>query len=243
MKIKVYSRGNGYDLKGLYDTETNHLLIFKNSTYRKDTTKSILPHIVRYREEVLSEYGSVNCKLTDDYDFKSPGAAACVMFGGMANGLIFFKIEENDRPLKSIFDSKKAKCENEIIQVENNRPLYLPEEKRFKRIYSVGKKALKNSDYLCFVNANHETFVTDSGTQYMEAHHLIPFKFQKKFRASLQVQANIVCLCPQCHRELHYGKNRREILKRLYEDRISSLRECDLDVSFENLLKCYEMKK
>ena len=39
------------------------------------------------------------------------------------------------------------------------------------------------------------------GTEYV----LIPMKKQQTFSTSLDVYANVVCLCPVCHRLLHYG--------------------------------------
>lgn len=243
MKINIFAKGKKYDLTGVFDVETNHVLIYKDSKYRSDITNSLLPHIIRFRNEVLKEYGSDDNKLTDSYDFKSPGAAACVLSGSMANGLDFFRVVDDGRTLNDYLGNKTKIKKSKEKTSETEKPLYLSDERKYKRIYSVGKTALKNSCYLCYVDANHETFVTDNGTQYMEAHHLIPFKYQKDFSASLQVQANIVCLCPQCHRELHYGKNRKVLLKRLYDDRIESLKKCELDIPFEELLKYYEIKE
>lgn len=242
MNLKIIATGKQYDLFGLYDTETNHVLIKKNSKYRLDTVKSLLPHIVRLRKAILEECGSENGLLIMDYNFNSPGAAASVLSGSMANGLDFFKLEDG-RILNEYFGNKARRRTKSFLKEIKNKPLLLSIDKKYKRIYSVDKLALKNSGYMCYVDPNHDSFITDSGTKYMEAHHLIPFKYQNKFEYSLQVQANVVCLCPQCHRELHYGKNRVEILKRLYDDRIDALRECNLNISFEELLSFYELKR
>ena len=243
MKLKITASGKQYNLFGFYDTETNHVLISKNSKYREGITKSLLPHIVRLRNTILQDCGSEDGHLIEDYDFNSPGAAASVLSGSMANGLDFFKLEDG-RTLNEYFGNKpERKRATPLLKEIKNKPLLLPEDRKYKRIYSVGKLALKNSGYMCYVDPNHDSFITDSGTKYMEAHHLIPFKYQNKFEYSLQVQANVVCLCPQCHRELHYGKNRVTLLKRLYDDRIEALRECGLNISFDQLLSFYELKK
>lgn len=35
-----------------------------------------------------------------------------------------------------------------------------------------------------------------TGHPYMEGHHVVPLKYQNKFNNSLDVYANIICLCP-----------------------------------------------
>ena len=74
----------------------------------------------------------------------------------------------------------------------------------------------------------------------MEAHHLIPMSAQNDFENSLDVDANIVCLCPNCHRKLHYGNQIDEELKILYEKRKELLNKSGIMISFEDLIKYYE---
>ncbi|MCK9482314.1 MAG: HNH endonuclease, partial [Bacteroidia bacterium] len=42
-----------------------------------------------------------------------------------------------------------------------------------------------------------------SGNSFVEAHHLIPMSEQTNYEKSLDVEANIVALCPNCHRKVH----------------------------------------
>ena len=55
----------------------------------------------------------------------------------------------------------------------------------------------------------------------MESHHTIPIHLQSRFSYSLDVYANLICLCPVCHRKIHYGlrDERREMLYEIYEKR------------------------
>ena len=58
------------------------------------------------------------------------------------------------------------------------------------------------------IGENHATFESIHGTQYLEAHHLIPMKAQKDFLSeniNLDRLENIVALCPNCHKAVHYG--------------------------------------
>ena len=238
--IRITGDNKNVHIIAYYYPGNGHVLVKAGSKFRPDTTKSLLPHIIRYRNKVLDKIGTLDGLTKCDYEFKSPSAAACVLCGTMTNGLDFFKLDDG-RTLNEAYSNKKSK---EAVEVpEEDKPLLLSDDKKFKRIYSVGKNALKNSGYSCFVDADHDTFLTDEGLPYMEAHHLIPFKFQKDFKYSLQVQANVVCLCPQCHRKLHYGKDRNELLKILYEDRKEALKKCGIGITFDKLLEYYDLKR
>ena len=74
----------------------------------------------------------------------------------------------------------------------------------------------------------------------MEAHHLIPLNAQDDFDNSLDVDANIVCLCPNCHRKLHFGENIHSELSKLFKLREESLERSGLKISFDKLLGIYE---
>lgn len=80
----------------------------------------------------------------------------------------------------------------------------------------------KASNYHCQIQNTHFSFISEStGNPYLEGHHIIPLSQQDDFSYSLDCFANIIALCPNCHRFLHYGlkSNKREQLIRLYEDR------------------------
>ena len=53
---------------------------------------------------------------------------------------------------------------------------------------------------------------------------------------------NIVCICPVCHRQVHFGsKTEKEaILKVLYDYQIGSLRKAGLELTYKELLSYYE---
>ncbi len=112
--------------------------------------------------------------------------------------------------------------------------------KKYKRDNARAKKAIVNSNYKCDLDNLHTTFMTKKKHQYMEAHHLIPFGAQSKFNSSLDVDANIICLCPNCHRMLHYGSDIETALKKLYNDRKELLKKSGIEISFEELLKYYK---
>tara|TARA_R110002167_G_scaffold21007_6_gene76509 strand:- start:9183 stop:9968 length:786 start_codon:yes stop_codon:yes gene_type:complete len=49
-------------------------------------------------------------------------------------------------------------------------------------------------------------FKTESGTNYLEVHHVIPLG-----EGGNDELANAAALCPRCHRELHFGQNRVDL--------------------------------
>lgn len=82
----------------------------------------------------------------------------------------------------------------------------------------------------------------------MEGHHLIPCTssnaelFWSKFKRNIDCVENIICLCPTCHRRIHFGskEERDTIIKSLYQKQISSLKAVGLDIAFEELLALYD---
>ena len=107
---------------------------------------------------------------------------------------------------------KNSNNTDEILNVID-LPLPLVNDLRItknKRDPKKGANAKKRAKYLCEVDGNHKTFKGQNGENYCEAHHLIPMNMQEKFFYSLDVEANIVSLCPTCHNLLHYSINNIE---------------------------------
>lgn len=127
-------------------------------------------------------------------------------------------------------------------------PDYSPAEKAekvkgvklsFKRSDLKAKKSIILSDYKCNLDEKHESFIAKNGKPYMEAHHLIPLNAQDDFDNSLDVDANIVCLCSNCHKKLHFGVDIKEDLNKLYEAREEALIKSQIHISFDRLLNYY----
>jgi hypothetical protein len=80
--------------------------------------------------------------------------------------------------------------------------------------------ALEKANNLCEINNEHESFIRkNTHVKYMEPHHLIPLKYDELFEFSLDVPANIVSLCSNCHNEIHYGEDAELLLRNLWEKR------------------------
>ena len=96
-------------------------------------------------------------------------------------------------------------------------------------------------DLYASLNCSNDLFIRKKdGQYYTEGHHLIPLRYQEEFNYSLDVEANIVSLCPTCHRLLHYGKDCESKLCELLEKRRERLEKCNIFVSQERLIEMYK---
>lgn len=104
------------------------------------------------------------------------------------------------------------------------------------------KGALESANYQCEFDSNHQFFKSESTKQnYVEAHHLIPLSKQREFSYSLDVSANIVSLCPVCHRIIHHAPAdaKKPILKHLLNARKNRLKKAGIEISLNNILDMY----
>lgn len=110
----------------------------------------------------------------------------------------------------------------------------------WKRSSIIKNQSIESAGYLCEIDARHKTFTAKTtGYQYMEGHHILPMKMQNKFTNSLDVYANIICLCPICHRLLHYGvdNEKESILDRIYNDRAERLATSGLRIGRDDFMR------
>lgn len=140
-------------------------------------------------------------------------------------------------------------CEDEVFFKNNiskmdvtvKKPTVLTTTiKVWKRNQIIIDQVLEGANYYCEHNNDHQTFISKSTNKpYMEGHHLIPLKHQEAFDNSIDVYANIVCLCPVCHRLLHHGliNERTYVAEELFDQRSSRLIASGIDLSKKEFLK------
>jgi len=145
-----------------------------------------------------------------------------------------------------------VELQNNITNINSSEPDSKPQpikpskvnndKKVYPRNLSYAKKALEKANFLCEVDNTHQTFISKAtNKQYIEAHHLIPLQFQEEFNYSLDVPANIVSSCPNCHRKLHFASidDKKRILEKLLENRKDELRKFSIEVNKEELFEIY----
>lgn len=157
--------------------------------------------------------------------------------------------EENiyDRNVESaglISDEKLRKCIDREPEEE-----YQSKSCRCKTNPGIAKTVIVKTGYKCFISPeNHLTFKSNTTKQqYMEAHHLIPISYYQliwnRFLKHVDCEQNIVSLCPNCHRKIHYGtsEEKKEILDKIYDKRRELLSDSGIEVSKEELYKFYKV--
>ncbi|WP_440217178.1 MrcB family domain-containing protein [Chromobacterium piscinae] len=116
------------------------------------------------------------------------------------------------------------------------------QNERYIRNPSIAAIALARAEFKCEIDPSHQTFISSSkNLPYIEAHHLIPMSEQSYYQFSLDVAANIVALCPTCHKLLHYGRfvEKRKFLLDLYRARQEKLLQKNILISEDVFLECY----
>lgn len=119
------------------------------------------------------------------------------------------QMEMLDKPI--LFDSAAAlsRYHEETINIPNRNRIII-------------KQIEEACNYSCNIDSSHRTFIVkDTDHQYVEGHHIIPLKNQKDLGLGLDCPANILVLCPTCHRFFHYGtyKERDEKLREIFDER------------------------
>ncbi|KQS37700.1 HNH endonuclease [Exiguobacterium sp. Leaf196] len=105
------------------------------------------------------------------------------------------------------------------------------------------REALERAGYLCELDGTHQLFVSKfTEENYVEAHHLIPIQFQNKYKNSLDTHANIISICPMCHRKIHYGtfEEIQNMIKRLFDSRKARLNSSGIDLTIDELYDYYK---
>lgn len=162
-----------------------------------DELKKLIDHISKNQEYIgLNKRGNnmYSAGLNHFYKFVSGEK-----FRGLSS-----KIDILDIPVKN---NKKRVVINELVDRSN----------------IIRNQIIEASGHQCEYDNSHITFIQEKNKQqYVEAHHIIPLKYQDKFENSLDVYANVISLCPNCHRRIHYGLNSdvKNMLHKIYSERI-----------------------
>lgn len=113
-------------------------------------------------------------------------------------------------------------------------------QKVYPRSRSKAVKAMVRAGFNCEIDPSHESFIRkNSHIKYLEPHHLIPMSQSERFKKSLDHTANIVCLCSNCHNEIHYGENAEKLIGKLFQDREERLKKAEIPTTLSKLLKMY----
>lgn len=105
---------------------------------------------------------------------------------------------------------------SEIVKLEENlipRRKSRVVERGYERNHKLVDLVKKRAGYACEVDGCAvELFIKPDGLAYVEVHHLIMMA-----EGGPDTMENMVCVCANHHRELHYGKNREQLKKQLQD--------------------------
>jgi 5-methylcytosine-specific restriction endonuclease McrA len=134
------------------------------------------------------------------------------IFGGRIDNL-------NNEQRKVIQKYVKSKIRESIKEYQQDTKYR--EVKQVERDRDIREVCLMRAGYQCEINSEHTSFTATNGRQYVESHHIIPLKYQDQFNFNLDTVDNLIALCPNCHKAIHYGSRRTKelLLKQIYSIR------------------------
>ena len=140
--------------------------------------------------------------------------------------------------------------------VEKSSQSSLSVSRRYKTDPKLRNTALVKSAHTCELGKAkgeyHKTFTARrTDHDYMEVHHLVPIHAQEHEKLikedkliSLDQISNLVVLCPNCHRRIHYGSS--EAVSRdvsiLYSLRQNDLLDQSITINEDDLFELYNVK-
>lgn len=145
-----------------------------------------------------------------------------------------YQEEVNEEVVKpSTITSYKKEPRHETVIV-SGREVY-------PRDVKTAKEVLVSNHFKCEIDEKHEVFKKKNSDElYAEAHHIVPMSKQKDYNYSLDVKANIACLCSNCHRKIHYGEEAPKLIEKLYNSHKDTLKASGINISLDELIDIYE---
>lgn len=105
-------------------------------------------------------------------------------------------------------------------------------------------KSKELSDWKCEIDNSHVTFISAvTSRNFVESHHLIPMATQAYFEYSIDFAENIVSLCPNCHRKIHYAlpQDKKAMIVQLFDRRKELYQEYGVTINLKTLLNFYNI--
>lgn len=160
-------------------------------------------------------------------------------------------LDNDDAAFQNSVNDADISKYGDCADANKEAPTYIGDKKSkmvAKKI-GVSKRALINAEFKCELNPKHKTFITRNNLPYMEGHHLIPCTpdntdefWNGNCHRNIDCVENVVCLCPTCHRELHYGKweDKKEKIERLYNERKKRLEKAGIKIGWKEMMGKYK---
>ena len=219
------------EIRKLSDSSINHYCqaLKRSSQFLKD--KGLVKNSI-YEISDMTQLLNIKTILLSDPEFVALDARGNRMYSAGLNNYIRFT-EGHD------FSVGVDQINAMDIPVQPEKALII-EQTTWRRSGILRNQALAYANYRCEIDNSHETFIAENTRMpYMEGHHALPMKMQNDFNVSLDVYANIVCLCPVCHRRIHHGLkfDRIDMAKRIFDARGERLENSGIVLSSNEFIE------
>lgn len=137
------------------------------------------------------------------------------------------------------FDEKEQYSSKPVGKVRESTAEYYP-----RNLYE-SLKAKIDFEWKCEIEPEHISFTDSLGRNYVEGHHLIPMSAQKYYTYSIDFSDNIVSLCPNCHRKIHFATDEIKtlLISELFEVRKEKYRNKGIEIDLKKLLEFYNIEE
>lgn len=223
--LKEYFARYLFDVRGSSPSTVKHYYDALNNISRRLKAKGLIKEDI-YEISDLERLEYVRKILFADPDFIASNEKGKRMYSAGLNNYCRFAAGEGFHEIQrqvTVFD----------VPIVPEKAVVI-EQSVWKRSGILRTQAIEMAGYACEMDPLHPTFIAEVNHRpYMEGHHALPMNTQEHFSVSLDVYANIICLCPICHRRIHHGmkQDRMEMAKRIYESRNPRLINCGINMS------------
>lgn len=229
--LKEYYARYLRDVRGLSESSVNHYFDALNNISRRLKEKGLIQQSI-YEIADNDRLDTVREVLYADPEFIALNERGKRMYSAGLNNYCRFTKGEGFHEIRSAVSKLDVPVEPEAAVVI--------EQTVWRRSGILRTQAIEMAGYACEINSTHQTFVSGSTNKpYMEGHHAVPMNAQDHFKVSLDVYANIVCLCPICHRKIHYGilDDRVDMIRQIYDQRVSRLAKSGIEISRDDFVE------
>ena len=219
------------EIRKLSDSSINHYCqaLKRSSQFLKD--KGLVKNSI-YEISDMTQLLNINTILLSDPEFVALDTRGNRMYSAGLNN--YFRFAEGHD-----FSVGVDQINAMDIPVQPEKAIII-EQTTWRRSGILRNQALAYANYRCEIDNSHETFIAENTRMpYMEGHHALPMKMQNDFNVSLDVYANIVCLCPVCHRRIHHGLKfeRIDMAKRIFDARGERLENSGIVLSSNEFIE------
>ncbi len=139
-----------------------------------------------------------------------------VVIGNVASQLFAIKLGSAPSTDEAVIGEVARRADRETVFARARKAAGRPLRKVVQRDefvrspYVVAAAILRSNGKCEMPTCRCALFETDGGNPYLEVHHLVPLSEDGD-----DTLPNAAALCPRCHREMHYGRDRRTLRARL----------------------------